>query len=56
MGGTGAPAGATCGGGGGTDKNTGGAILGGGTLSSAAPGFDVVNDSPDWAKYLLLFL
>ena len=45
MGGTGAPAGATCGGGGGTDKKTGGAILGGGTLSSAAPGFDVVNDS-----------
>ena len=56
MGGTGAPAGATCGGGGGTDKKTGGAILGGGTLSSAAPGFEVVNDSPDWAKYLLLFL
>ena len=49
MGGTGGPLGPAVwvGGGGGTEMKTGGAILGGGTLSSFAPGFDVVKDSPD---------
>ena len=52
MGGIGGPltppgaVGAEGGGGGGTDMNTGGAILGGGTLSSFAPGLEVVKDSP----------
>ena len=48
IGGPPGPVGTEGGGGGGTDMKTGGAILGAGTLSSFAPGLEVVKDSPDW--------